>query len=240
MELPRTKELKQQVIEEQVSDSLRRIASHPFVRRGQSQELQKEQVFRWIMCAGRESRTFPAILENVMAWIRSETIKQIISSNLDDEKGNGRTEDAHFNHFLILLDELGLSRDSFWSYTEKAGIQAALALGLNVSLCGNPAIAIGYLLINEAITPLAYEAARRSLVRYYSSLGTRFFDLHIVSDKEHVKHLYLAVNEMGEHLQDDICFGITLGERGMTILLDEALGVYDFSPIGSALDMTAK
>jgi CelD/BcsL family acetyltransferase involved in cellulose biosynthesis len=46
-------------------------------------------------------------------------------------------------------------------------------------------------------------------------------------DEHHVRELYRAVATLDESAMDDLLFGVALGERGMAVLLDEALGVFD-------------
>ena len=120
------------VAEEKVNGSLDRIRQHPFIVEANAQRLTREQAERWIMCAGRESRSFPHILENMKARCSNEKLRKILLSNLNDEYGNGDPEDAHFKHYLHLLDKLNLPREGFYQYKERAGIKLALSLAYNV------------------------------------------------------------------------------------------------------------
>jgi len=54
-----------------------------------------------------------------------------------------------------------------------------------------------------------------------------FFDMHISVDEHHVAELYRAVEELSLSAMDDVLFGVMVGERGMAVLLDEVIGLYD-------------
>lgn len=216
------------VAEEKVNGSLDRIRQHPFIVEANAQRLTREQAERWIMCAGRESRSFPHILENMKARCSNEKLRKILLSNLNDEYGNGDPEDAHFKHYLHLLDKLNLPREGFYQYKERAGIKLALSLAYNVSVQPNEAIAIGYMLVNEGMTQITYGGVDRALRRYYPELKTLFFDLHVEIDEKHVEDLYSAVDDMDLLQSEDLLLGISIGERGMAVLLDEAYGLFDY------------
>ncbi|WP_437935587.1 iron-containing redox enzyme family protein [Sorangium sp. So ce341] len=214
-------------IEGAISASVGRIRNHPFVREATAGRLTRQQAERWIMCAGRESRSFPHILENIIARSSNDAIKCILEKNLADERGNGDPQDAHFMHYLQLLDALRISRESFYAYPERAGIKLSLSLAYNVSMLRREPSVIGYMLINESITPVTYLAAKRAILRYHANAETNFFDMHIAVDEEHVSDLYHAVEALEDGSDEEIRFGIEIGERGMAVLLDEAYGVFD-------------
>lgn len=214
-------------IESAVSASMGRIQNHPFIREATTGRLTREQAERWIMCAGRESRSFPRILQNIISWSSKDAIKRILEKNLADEYGNGDPEDAHFMHYLQLLDALRISRESFYSYPERAGIRLALSLADNVSMFKREAPVIGYMLINESITPVTYLAAKRAILSHHACVKTNFFDIHIAVDEEHVGDLYRAAEALDEGSEEELIFGIAIGERGMAVLLDEAYGMFD-------------
>jgi pyrroloquinoline quinone (PQQ) biosynthesis protein C len=207
--------------------SLSRIKQHPFIRKAHEKSLTKNQSERWILCAGRESRTFPGILENMVNQSSNPGVKAILQENLDDEYGNGNPDHAHFKHYLHLLEKLGIPYSVFESYHEKAGISLAISLAKNISQQPDEALAIGYMLVNEGMTPITYEAARSTLTAHHPRLNTTFFDLHIEVDAEHVAELYNAVTFLPDSDMEALLFGISIGERGMAVLLDEALGIYD-------------
>jgi pyrroloquinoline quinone (PQQ) biosynthesis protein C len=210
-----------------VDDSLGRIRQHPFIVAANNQALSQSQAERWIKCAGRESKTFPQILENMVARCKNERVQQILNANLSDEYGNGNPEDAHFKHYLHLLDELGIPRSAFDSYSEKVGIRFALDLAQCVSLQPSEALAIGYMLVNEGMTQITYSAAHNALRRYHPVIRTPFFTLHVEVDEKHVEDLFKAVDELSVEDGADLKFGVEIGERGMASLLDEALGTFD-------------
>jgi pyrroloquinoline quinone (PQQ) biosynthesis protein C len=207
--------------------SLERICQHPFIVAAHAGNLSLSQAARWIKCAGRESRSFPTILENIIEFISNPAVEEILARNLADENGNGDPEHAHFRHYLHLLDDLGIPRTEFYNYKEGAGIRYALSVAYNISKSKNPAMAVGYMLVNEGMTPITYEAARSALIPFYPNLNKLFFDKHIEVDVHHVAELYEAINYFGERERDDLTFGILIGERGMAALLDEAYGVVD-------------
>ncbi len=189
-------------------------------------------MLRWVLCGGRESRVFPTILENMVARVSDLVVLEVLKQNLDDEYGNGNSDEAHFQHYLHLLPGIGLTHKDFENYEERAGIRLALDLAQNVSLQPIPAIAIGYMLVNEGMTPITYDAVDVAIHRFFPQLTTPFFRLHVEVDEHHVRELYRAIGAMPENTVDDILFGVELGERGMGALLDEALGVFDFIPSG--------
>ncbi len=207
--------------------SLNRIREHLFIRKAHGQQLTREQVLRWIKCGGRESRTFPNILVNMIKRIDNPLVVQILQENLDDEFGNGNPDEAHFQHYLHLLHDVGLSDEEFESYEERAGIRLALDLAESVSKQPVPEIAIGYMLVNEGMTPITYDAVDVSIHQYFPSLETMFFKLHVEVDEHHVNELYRAIAALDNSSLEDVLFGVSLGERGMGVLLDEALGVFD-------------
>lgn len=221
-------------IDKQLAIRLEHFSAHPFLVDANSLRLSPEQVYRWIMCAGRESKSFVSILRNLISWCESKKIKDILLANLDDELGNGVPEDAHYMHYLRLLDELGIPRTQFFSYTENSGIKLALQLAYSISLARREAWALGYMLINEAMTPITYGAAKSGLMKYHPKLQTNFFDLHISTDAIHLKNLLDAVEELPQECEGDVVFGLDMGERGMAVLLDEAYGVLDYSSDGLA------
>jgi len=214
-------------VEQAVANSLNRIHGHPFIRDAKVGKLSEEQAKRWIMCAGRESRSFPDVLKNLISWSGHEKIKSILLQNLSDEEGNGVLEHAHFMHYLQLLDKLGISRDEFYAYTERAGIRLALSLAYNISTLRREAPAIGYMLVNESMTSITYSAAKLAITRYYPELQTDFFDIHVDVDERHVDELYEAVSELVPCQTQDLLFGVEIGERGMAVLLDEAYGIFE-------------
>jgi pyrroloquinoline quinone (PQQ) biosynthesis protein C len=208
-------------------ESLDRIRAHRFIRQAHARELSKSQVLRWILCAGRESRSFPEILENMVKRVDDPLVLEILRENLDDEYGNGDSDEAHFQHYLHLLHDVGLTDDNIESYQERAGIRLALDLAYNVSSQPVPEIAIGYMLVNEGMTPITYDAVDVAIHRHFPKLNTKFFRLHVEVDEHHVNELYRAIGALEDASVDDILFGVSLGERGMGVLLDEALGVFD-------------
>lgn len=216
-----------QTAETLANASLDRIREHPFVVSAHAGKLNQFQAERWIKCAGRESRSFPTILENLIAADPPAAIRTILEENLSDEYGGGNPEHAHFRHYLQLLDNLSIDREEFFDYKEGPGIRLALSLAYNVSKTNNTGLALGYMLVNEGMTPITYEAARSALLPHHPNLRTKFFDMHIEVDAHHVDELYRAVEYTDEAELEDIKFGILIGERGMAVLLDEAYGVFD-------------
>lgn len=218
-------------VEKAVNEGLQRLRNHPFVVKASARTLSKNELERWIKCAGRESQLFPNILENMAALCVNERIKQVLADNLDDERGNGDPERAHFKLYLQLLDELGIPREDFSNYEERGGVRFACELAQNISLQSSLAIAMGYMLINEGIPKITFSAVQHALQGHYPKLRTRFFELHINTDEKHIEDLYATVDELDPCQESEILFGITLGERGTAVLLDEAFGLFDYSEI---------
>lgn len=215
-------------IEAANEESLARIQAHRFIRLAHRRELSRDQVLRWILCAGRESETFPNILVRMLERITSpQLVVDVLKENLDDEYGNGNPDEAHFQHYLKLLHAVGLTDADFRGYRERAGIRLALDLAESVSSQPVPEIAIGYMLVNEGMTPITYGAVDVAIHAYHPELDSTFFQLHVEVDEHHVRELYRAVGALPESAVDDVLEGIALGERGMAVLLDEALGVFD-------------
>jgi pyrroloquinoline-quinone synthase len=218
-------------IEEVVEGSLARIRCHRFIRASVGGGLELEQVQRWLFCAGRESRAFPAILEGMLARTSNPILARVLGENLDDEYGNGNPGEAHFQHYLRLLDLLGIPRADFEMYGEGPGIQAALGLADYCASRAGEAEALGYLLVNEAMTPVIYAAVERALLGLGARPETRFFELHVAVDAHHVAMLYRALESVPERDAPTVREGVLLGERGMAVLLDEATGRLGPSPV---------
>jgi pyrroloquinoline quinone (PQQ) biosynthesis protein C len=217
------------LIEHHLTARLEHFSQHPFIVDANASQLSRDQVHRWIMCAGRESKSFVSILQNLTSWCQRSKINQILLANLNDELGDGNPEEAHYKHYLRLLDDVGIPRSEFVSYRENNGIKLALRLAYSISLAKREAWALGYMLINEAMTPITYGAAKAALTKYHPSLKTDFFDLHIETDAIHLKNLFEAVAELATSDEKDVLYGLDAGERGMAVLLDEAYGIFDYS-----------
>jgi hypothetical protein len=85
---------------------------HRFVVDGYKKRLNWDKIKRWIFCAGKESRTFPSLLEEAAKVARNEDLRNVLLMNLNDELGDGDSLEAHFKHYLQLLDKLGIDRDN--------------------------------------------------------------------------------------------------------------------------------
>ena len=218
--------MKLPAIKRSIECSLGRIAKHPFISDAHKKRLSKTQVYTWIMCAGRESQSFPNILEHVTDCCTNSTIRQILTKNLEDENGNGNPSEAHYTHYLNLLDEIGIPHSEFASYKEGAGLTYALRVANHVMIGENESRALGYLLVNEAMTPRIYKAIKTTVLYHHPDLQTHFFDLHVESDRKHVRALYAGIQASSTIQTRDLLFGIEIGERSMASLLDEAYGVF--------------
>jgi pyrroloquinoline quinone (PQQ) biosynthesis protein C len=214
-------------LREVVDDALHRIQLHRFVTHAHQARLTRSQLIRWMLCAGRESKSFPDVLANMIVHVVDPLARKVLTENLDDEYGNGDPQQAHFQHYLQLISAVGLSQDDFNKYTEGPGIKLALDLAYAVSTQSNPAISLGYMLVNEGMTPVTYDAVGAALIKYEPDLDTTFFQMHVEVDEQHVAELYRAVEAFPDASLDDMLHGVALGERGMAVLLDEALGVFD-------------
>jgi pyrroloquinoline quinone (PQQ) biosynthesis protein C len=213
-------------LREKAGAALDRIERHRFVALANEGRLSRSQAHRWVMCAGRESRSFPSVLANMIKHVTDPLARKVLEENLDDEYGNGNPAEAHFQHYLQLLPAVGLSEVDFHNYVEGPGVALALRLAEAVSRRANAAIALGYMLVNEGMTPIIYGAVERAIFELQPCLKTQFFRLHVEVDEQHVAELYRAAEAFSEHDMSDMAHGIDLGERGMAVLLDEALGVF--------------
>lgn len=213
-----------------VQEALARVREHPFIVEAHAGDLARDQAVRWIFCAGRESRTFPELLRRLVDNAQNPTVKAILHQNLEDELGQGDPNNAHFQHYLQLLGQLGISCQEFDTYSGRAGLALALSLARNVADSSREALAIGYMMINEAITPVSYGAAHVALGRFFHDLNPEFFEIHVDIDERHLEDLYRAAAALGDGVAEDLLFGVRLGERGMEALLDEAYGVFDYCP----------
>jgi hypothetical protein len=209
-----------------VEESLDVISSHRFVHGARSRRLSEEQCQRWIMCAGRESRSFPEILQNVIAGVDDEPLRRVLTDKLDDELGNGRPEHARPHRYLHLLRDIGLTEAKICSYDGKAGTRFALDLAYNVSVQPDLAVAIGYLLVNEAVAPIVDGAIELAIRHCYPDLTTDFFDTDVEVGTARVDQLSEAVGRLDDGDQDGVLFGVNVGERGRAALLDEALVLF--------------
>src|SRR5262245_2757946 len=100
-------------------EALARIADHRFIRLARRRALTKDQVLRWILCAGRESETFPDILVRMLDRISEPPlVVEVLEENLRDEYGDGDPDEAHFQHYMHLLRAVGLTGEEFRSYRE--------------------------------------------------------------------------------------------------------------------------
>lgn len=212
-------------IQARLDAGLDHVRHHPFVVRAMSEGLPHEAALRWIYCAGRESRTFPNILRAIIARTDYPEVRATLQKNLDDELGNGNPDEAHFVHYLSLLEDLGVDISHFDAYEERSGIKLALGLAHSVATNAPDAVQLGYMLINEGITPITYRAAQQALIAHYPGMNRQFFDIHVDVDDVHLAQLQALVPILARTDQDGLLFGIDLGERGMLALLDEAYGV---------------
>jgi pyrroloquinoline quinone (PQQ) biosynthesis protein C len=216
-------------VENAMRGALGRIERHPFLATARRGCLRPEQVQRWIFCAGRESRSFPAILEGLLAKTVIPKVRHVIAENLADENGRGNPDDAHFCHYLKLIREMNIETTQFEEYEEGAGIRVAIDVAAHAARESGEPEAFGYLLINEAMTPLIYGAVEEALSRAGLLPQTEFFRLHVEVDEMHVALLYSALDDLPDEHLTGIEDGIALGERAMALLLDEAVGVFEGS-----------
>lgn len=210
-----------------VEASLAKIRTHPFIKGAMQKSLTKEEAVRWVLCAGRESQSFPEILKGMLSNSPEGYIREVLVENLNDELGNGNPEHAHFKHYVVLLEQLGLGKDAFDSYVEGPGIRLALDLAYAMAQSNKPCVALGYMLVNEGMTQITYEAARSALGKHFNLTDETFFNLHVEVDEEHVAMLYDGLASMPDLAIRDVIYGVELGERGMAMLLDEAFGTFD-------------
>jgi pyrroloquinoline quinone (PQQ) biosynthesis protein C len=223
-----------EALEAAVANSQASIERHPFILDAHNGKLRFEQAERWIFCAGRESESFPGIIEQILGVCPEGKLKAVLEANLDDERGRGDPDDAHYLHYLQLLKDVGIPYSDFRSYHEQAGVSLALRLADAVARSGDVAMATGYMLINEGMTASIYGAVRKALLMHQPDLPVKFFDLHTTVDLVHIQDLFGAV-ETSEQLDlERVMFGIAIGERGMAALLDEAYGIFENTDLAGA------
>lgn len=131
-----------------------------------------------------------------------------------------------------LLRDIGLSEDEMSDYDEQAGIRFSVELAYNVSVLPDPAVAVGYVFVNEAVTPIVHGAMELALRHCYPGLTTDFFKIDVEAGAARIEHLSEAVGRLDDAEQDSVLFGVNLGERGAAALLDEALGLFAGWPRG--------
>jgi pyrroloquinoline quinone (PQQ) biosynthesis protein C len=207
-----------------VEESLAVVSAHRFIRDARSGRLSEAQCQRWIMCAGRESRSGPEILQNMLDRASDEPLRRLLVDKLHDERGADR--------YLRLLRDIGTSEIEICDYDDKAGIRFSLDLAHNVSVQPDFALAIGYMYVNEAVAPIVHGAMELAIRHCYPGLTTDFFQTDVEVDAARVGRLSEAVGRMSDGDQDGVLFGVTVGERGTAALLDEALGLFAHWPRG--------
>lgn len=211
----------------QVEQALARIRTHRFIADAHNGRLSQDQATRWVMCAGRESRSFPQILKGMIERTPAGPMRTVLEENLHDELGGGNPEHAHFRHYVALLAQLGIEPAAFKAYQEGPGIRFALDLAKVMARTRRTAAALGYMLVNEGMTQITYAAAQAALCRHYDLPDLTFFKLHVEIDEEHVALLYEGLATVPGLVVRDVIYGVELGERGMAVLLDEAWGLFD-------------
>lgn len=214
-------------VEVAVEQALARIRTHRFIADAHRGRLSADQATRWVMCAGRESRSFPQILKGMIERTPVGPMRTVLEENLRDELGGGNPEHAHFRHYVALLGQLGIEAAEFKAYQEGPGIRFALDLAHAMARSERTAIALGYMLVNEGMTQITYAAAQAALCRHYAIADLTFFKLHVEIDEEHVAMLYQGLATVQDLVVRDVIYGVELGERGMAVLLDEAYGLFD-------------
>ena len=70
--------IKKATVVDYIEQGLERIRKHPFITEANSRTLTEEQAIRWIMCAGRESRSFPDVLNNLQQFAIKPATKRAI------------------------------------------------------------------------------------------------------------------------------------------------------------------
>lgn len=215
-------------IKPRLDEALDKIRKHPFIIKSNNRILTNDQIERWVMCAGHESYNFPVIIEGNIKTTTNKKIRQVLKNNLNDENGNGNGENSqsHFKHYLNLLDDLGIDVDRLFRYQKKPGIKVALSIAYHVASMKNDNVSLGYLLFSEGSTPLIYGAVKQSVLDNHPNVETNFFDLHIESDEEHCCEI-MNLSVVYADSMEEFEYGVSLGQRGMELLLDEALGIFE-------------
>jgi pyrroloquinoline quinone (PQQ) biosynthesis protein C len=205
-----------------VDEAVVTVIGHPLVTQGRSGQLEWERIKNWIFCAGRESRQFPEVIRAAIDHATNGDFRAALRRNLNDELGNGDPNEAHFQHYLRLLQTLNIHRSEFDAYAEGHGLRRALEIAAEVINAGDEALMLGYLLVNEELTGPIYGAIEQSLMRRRPGVHTQFFQIHVDGDREHVHALLVAGDQLQTNRSDRVLEGIRLGAEGMRNLLDEA------------------
>jgi pyrroloquinoline quinone (PQQ) biosynthesis protein C len=208
-------------LEEAVNASTNRLRNHRFVRAAADAELSREQLIRWILCAGKESRAFPDVLRGALRSAKGSA-HVVLKKNLDDELGNGDPNEAHFQHYLRLLDEIGVLRSVYELYEPGRDLRAALELAAKVANGTSVARLYGYLVLNESATGPIYHAMEIAAAQLFPNLQSRFFSLHVSGDEVHVRDLLTVATEFTVEHGDEVLDGIELGEHGLCLVLNES------------------
>jgi pyrroloquinoline quinone (PQQ) biosynthesis protein C len=218
-----------------------RIGIHPFVELAARTMLTRNEVVRWLFCAGRDSLAFLDLLMNLVAQLErsheSPQILAILQEKLNNEQGGDNPDQIHWRHYLQVLNRIGLDENDFYSYKNGTGVRFAVNLARNIPNWHNLAQAIGYMLANEGLTPLIYGAMATAIQHHFPSLETEFFRPRAEVNERHLAAFYEAAVHLPEGRSSDVRTGILLGERGKGTLLDEASGLLDYpvSPFDPAL-----
>lgn len=203
-----------------VRDSTKRLSQHALVVRAAEGRLTKSEVVSWIFCAGAESRTFPTIVQSALASA-TDGLRDVLARNLRDELGEGDPVGSHFEHYLHLLDEIGVPRERFTAFQPAAELQEALTIAERMC-AGPPARLYGYLLVNEAATSPIYGAIEASTIARFPGQRSEFFRLHVEGDAVHVEDLAAVMDSFSCDEQPLVEDGVRTGERGLCLVLDEA------------------
>ena len=168
---------------------------------------------------GRESRAFPDLLRAAILST-SGRLQKVLEHNLRDELGLNDTPGSHFSHYQRLLADLEIPPNAFERFVPGPALAEALSIARSVVCSGDPSYVYGYILVNESATPPIYSAVHEAARRLYPTLQSEFFQLHIEGDAVHVQDLISVRDDVQDG--DAVLEGVAVGERGMSLVLDEA------------------
>jgi pyrroloquinoline quinone (PQQ) biosynthesis protein C len=205
-----------------VDEAVATVINHPLVTQGRTGQLEWGKIKNWIFCAGRESKQFPEVVQAAIDNATNEDFSAALRRNLNDELGKGDPNEAHFQHYLQLLRTLNISRSEFDGYPEGDGLKRALEIAAEVINARDEALMLGYLLVNEELTGPIYGAIEQSLTRRRPEVHTKFFQIHVEGERDHVRALLVAGDQLQANRSERVLEGIRQGAEDMRSLLNEA------------------
>lgn len=207
--------------EADISRYTQALCDHVLVASARDGTLELQRFVSWVLCAGKESRIFPVVLR-AAASRASGALRGVLRRNLQDELGDGTRGGSHFDHYLQLLDDIGVSREAFDRMPVGNDLATALSLAIELARDADLPRLYGYLLMNEVATAPVYGALESAALRIFPELSSSFFRLHVDGDAAHVADLLSVASTFSGSRETLVGEGIQLGARGIQLVLDAA------------------